>query len=149
MQLAQLNVAKTRYPLDDPRIKDFVDNLDRVNAIAEASEGFIWRLKDDAGNATNIKAFDDPDVILNMSVWSCPQTLKDFLFKTIHRDFLRRKSEWFFAPQTNMYVLWWIEDGHIPTIDEALERLTLLQELGESPEAFSFKSNYPAPSPST
>lgn len=145
MQLAQLNIAKTRFPLDAPEIKDFVDNLDKVNAIAESSDGFVWRLKDEAGNATNIKVFDDPDLLVNMSVWTSPQALKDFMFKTLHRDFMRRKNEWFYPPKSNTYVLWWVEDGHIPTVEEAIERLSLLREKGESPEAFSFKSNFPAP----
>ncbi len=145
MQLAQLNIAKARFPLDAPEIKDFVDNLDKVNAIAESSDGFVWRLKDEAGNATNIKVFDDPDLLVNMSVWTSPQALKDFMFKTQHRDFMRRKNEWFYPPQNNTYVLWWVDNGHIPTADEAIERLTLLREKGESPEAFSFKSNFPAP----
>lgn len=145
MQLAQLNIAKARFPLDAPEIKDFVDNLDKVNAIAESSDGFVWRLKDEAGNATNIKVFDDPDLLVNMSVWTSPQALKDFMFKTLHRDFMRRKNEWFYPPQNNTYVLWWIDDGHIPTVEEAIERLSLLREKGESPEAFSFKSNFPAP----
>ena len=145
MQLDQLNIAKARYSLDAPEISDFVDNLDNVNAIAESCDGFVWRLKDEAGNATNIKVFDDPDLLINMSVWTSPQALKDFMFKTLHRDFMRRKNEWFYPPEQNTYVLWWIEDGHIPTIEEAIERLTLLREQGESPAAFSFKSSFPAP----
>ena len=92
MKLAQLNIAHAKYPLDHPNIKDFIDNLERVNAIAEQSEGFIWRLKDDSGDATSIQLFDDPNIIVNMSVWETADSLKDFMFRTIHRDFMRRKK---------------------------------------------------------
>ena len=145
MHLAQLNIAEPKFSLDKPEMADFVNNLEPINAIAEQSAGFIWRLKDDSGDATNIKVDANPDIIVNMSVWENQASLKDFMFKTLHRDFMRRKNEWFYPPEQNTYVLWWIEDGHIPTIAEAIERLTLLREQGESPEAFSFKSSFPAP----
>lgn len=95
MKLAQLNIALAKYPLDAPEIREFVDNLDLVNGIAEESEGFVWRLKDDSGDATSIKLFEDPNMIVNMSVWESTDALKNFMFRTDHRDFMRRKSEWF------------------------------------------------------
>lgn len=144
MQLAQLNIAKAKYPLDAPEIKDFVDNLEKVNAIAEASEGFVWRLKDDSGNATDISVFDDTNIIVNMSVWHSVDDLKDFMFRTLHRDFMRRKGEWFDRLDEDSYVLWWVEDGHIPSLEEALERLRHIRSVGDSPYAFSFKANYSA-----
>ncbi len=109
MKLAQLNIALAKYPLDAPEIKEFVDNLDLVNGIAEESEGFIWRLKDDSGDATSIKLFDDPNMIVNMSVWENTDSLKNFMFRTGHRDFMRRKSEWFHRLAEDTYVLWWVE----------------------------------------
>lgn len=142
MKLAQLNIAKTKYPLDRPEIKDFVDNLDKVNGIAESSEGFIWRLKEESGNATDIRVFDDPDMIVNMSVWQNAESLKDFMFHTLHREFMARKKEWFERLKEDSYVLWWIEDGRIPTLEEALERLEHLRQHGDTPYAFSFKSNF-------
>ncbi|CAH6917737.1 conserved hypothetical protein [Vibrio chagasii] len=142
MKLAQLNIALAKYPLDAPEIKDFVDNLELVNGIAESSEGFVWRLKDESGDATNIKAFDDPNMIVNMSVWESVDALKNFMFRTHHRDFMRRKGEWFHRLAEDTYVLWWVKDGHIPTLNEAIERLEHLREVGDSPYAFTFKTNF-------
>lgn len=142
MQLAQLNIAKTKYALDTPEIKEFVDNLEPVNQLAESTEGYIWRLKDEQGDATNIKAFSDPDIIVNMSVWRCIDSLKNFMFRTHHRDFLRRKKEWFHNIEEDSYVLWWVNDDHIPTIEEGIEKLEYLRKNGDTPNAFSFKSNF-------
>ena len=142
MKLAQLNIALAKYALDAPEIKDFVDNLDLVNGIAESSGGFVWRLKDESGDATNIKAFDDPNMIVNMSVWDSVDSLKNFMFRTHHRDFMRRKNEWFHRLAEDTYVLWWVEDDHIPSLDEAIERLEHLREVGDTPYAFTFKTNF-------
>ncbi len=144
MHLAQLNIAKAKYSLDAPEIKDFVDNLEPVNNLAESSEGFIWRLKDEQGDATNIQAFSDPDVIVNMSVWDSPDALKNFMFRTHHRNFLRRKKEWFHNIPEDNYVLWWVPIGHVPTIEEAVEKLDFLRSNGDTPYAFTFKSNFTA-----
>ncbi|WP_210473658.1 DUF3291 domain-containing protein [Vibrio crassostreae] len=142
MKLAQLNIALAKYPLDAPEIKEFVDNLELVNGIAESSEGFVWRLKDESGDATNIQAFDDPNMIVNMSVWDSVDSLKNFMFRTHHRDFMRRKGDWFHRLPEDTYVLWWIEEDHIPTLEEAIERLEHLREIGDTPYAFTFKTNF-------
>lgn len=139
MHLAQLNIAKAKYPLDAPEIKDFVDNLEPINALAEQSDGFIWRLKDDSGNATSIEAFDSPDTVVNMSVWRSAEDLKKFMFKTHHKDFLARKREWFEDLKTDSYVLWWIGEGHIPTLQEGESKLNHLRAHGPTANAFSFK----------
>ncbi|PMN27034.1 hypothetical protein BCT41_00055 [Vibrio splendidus] len=144
MKLAQLNIALAKYPLDAPEIKEFVDNLELVNGIAESSEGFVWRLKDESGDATNIQAFDDPNMIVNMSVWGSVDSLKNFMFRTHHRDFMRRKGDWFHRLPEDTYVLWWIEEDHIPTLEEAIERLEHLREIGDTPYAFTFKTNFTA-----
>ncbi len=144
MQLAQLNIAQAKYPLDAPQIKDFVDNLESVNATAEQSEGFVWRLTDDSGDATAIQAFENPNILVNMSVWNGIDALKNFMFRTHHRDFMRRKGEWFEPIALDSYVLWWVEDNHIPTIDEAKERLEHLRKNSDTPYAFTFKSNFSA-----
>eukprot|EP00487_Bulimina_marginata_P009407 TRINITY_DN3821_c0_g1_i1.p1 TRINITY_DN3821_c0_g1~~TRINITY_DN3821_c0_g1_i1.p1 ORF type:complete len:153 (+),score=28.72 TRINITY_DN3821_c0_g1_i1:445-903(+) len=144
MKLAQLNIALAKYPLDAPEIKEFVDNLELVNGIAESSEGFVWRLKDESGDATNIKAFDDPNMIVNMSVWDSVDSLKNFMFRTHHRDFMRRKGDWFHRLPEDTYVLWWIEEDDIPTLEEAIERLEHLREIGDTPYAFTFKTNFTA-----
>ncbi|UOE79683.1 DUF3291 domain-containing protein [Vibrio splendidus] len=142
MKLAQLNIALAKYPLDAPEIKEFVDNLELVNGIAESSEGFVWRLKDESGDATNIQAFDDPNMIVNMSVWDSVDSLKNFMFRTHHRDFMRRKGDWFHRLPEDTYVLWWIEEDHIPALEEAIERLEHLREIGDTPYAFTFKTNF-------
>ncbi|CAM4350620.1 DUF3291 domain-containing protein [Pseudoalteromonas ostreae] len=142
MHLAQLNIAKAKYSLEAPEIKEFVDNLEPVNNLAESSSGFIWRLKDEDGDATNIQAFSDPNIIVNMSVWDSVDALKNLMFRTHHRDFLRRKKEWFHNIPEDSYVLWWVPVGHIPTIEEAVEKLEYLRSNGDTPSAFSFKSNF-------
>ena len=142
MHLAQLNIAKAKYSLESPKIKEFVDNLEPVNKLAESSAGFIWRLQDESGDATNITAFSDPDIIVNMSVWDSIEALKNFMFRTHHRDFLRRKKEWFHNIPDDSYVLWWVPKDHTPSIQEALEKLEFLRNNGDTPYAFTFKSNF-------
>ena len=139
MQLAQLNIARTKAAMDEPLMKEFVDNLAPINAMAESSQGFVWRLQDESGDATSIQAFDDPSLIVNMSVWTSVESLKAFIFKTHHIDFLKRKSEWFDSLEEANYVLWWVPQGHRPSVEEAKERLMHLREQGESSYAFSFK----------
>jgi len=144
MHLAQLNIAKAKYSLEAPEIKEFVDNLEPVNKLAESSSGFIWRLQDESGDATSITAFSDPDIIVNMSVWDSIESLKNFMFRTHHRDFLRRKKEWFHQIPDDSYVLWWVPKNHIPTLQEAVEKLEFLRRNGDTPYAFTFKSNFSA-----
>lgn len=140
--LAQLNIAKTRYPLDDQGMREFVDNLAPVNLLAEQSQGFVWRLKDKSGDATSINAFDDASVIVNMSVWDSTESLKAFVYNSNHAAFVKRRREWFERITESYYVLCWVPAGHIPTVGEAKERLAHLRENGESPYAFSFRSSY-------
>lgn len=144
--LAQLNIGKIKYPLDDPHIADFVNNLAKINALAEVSPGFVWRLQDENGNATSILAFDDPDLLLNMSVWESVDALKAYVYKTEHGDFLRRRHEWFERMMPYM-VMWWVPAGHIPTLDEAKERLAHLTEHGDTPYAFTFRKLFEPETP--
>ena len=140
MHLAQLNVAKARHALDDPRMADFMDNLDRVNAIAERSPGFVWRLQDEGGNATGIGFGDDPDVIVNMSVWVDVQAFENFVWNTLHKQFYARRTEWFGAMVSNHLVMWWVPAGHVPTLTEAAERLAHLDNHGPTEWAFGWDS---------
>lgn len=142
--LAQLNVATILAPLDDERMLGFVEALDHVNAVADASPGFVWRLKDDAGNATALRPFG-PDMIVNMSVWQTAEALFDYVYRSGHKAYLARRKEWFSIPAEMHLVLWWIPAGAIPTIAEAKRRLDLLRLNGPSPEAFTFKRRFPAP----
>ena len=145
-QLAQVNIGIAKGEMDSEVMKVFADNLEPINAIAEASVGFVWRLKDDGGNATDIVFSDNPNELVNMSVWESVDDLKHFMFKTHHIDFLKRKKEWFETPSQATYVLWWIPAGHLPIIEEAKQKLTLIRKYGETAEAFSFKKVFASPS---
>lgn len=141
--LAQMNVARALYPLDDPRLADFVDNLDRINALAEASPGFVWRLQSDAGNATDIIVSDDPQFIINLTVWEDKDSLFDYVYKSAHRDVMVKRREWFEKPAATYQVLWWIKAGTVPTAAEGLARLDALRQDGPTPHAFTFKAMFP------
>ena len=143
--LAQLNIGKLLHPIDHPAIAEFADNLDRINALAEKSQGFVWRLKDESGNATDINAFGDPLIIVNMSVWETLKDLKEFVFKSGHMEILKKRNQWFREASSAYMVLWWIKKGHIPTIEEARLRLKDLDEIGESQAAFTFKKVFSPP----
>lgn len=138
--LAQLNIGRLAAPLDSAQLADFVAGLDPVNAHAEAAAGFVWRLKDDAGNdATSFSMYGDPAIIVNMSVWTDYQSLVDFVYDDVHRAFLRRRRE-FFQRMTEMYtVLWRVPAGHHPSLPEAQERLDHLRANGPSEYAFGLK----------
>jgi hypothetical protein len=137
--LAQLNIAKTKYPLDDPRIREFIDALNRINEVGKASPGFVWILEEDTGNATGIHAFDDPSILINLTVWESIEALKAFTYKSEHVDYLRRRHEWF-ERLSPYLVLWWVPAGQIPTIEEAKERLVHLELHGDTPFAFTFRN---------
>ena len=138
--LAQLNVGRIRYPTDDPRLAEFMAALDAINALAERSPGFVWRLKSDSGNATDIKVTADPMFLINMSVWKTAEELEHFVWRTVHRRFYRRKGSWFAPMSTPHFVMWWIGIDHIPTPEEALARLAHLTEKGPSDHAFGWES---------
>lgn len=136
--LAQLNIGRLSYDQDDVRVADFMNNIDRINAVAERSEGFVWRLKDESGDATSISFYDDPRIIVNMSVWGSAEALEDFVWKTVHKQIYNRKGEWFEKMDTAHFVMWWIEPGHIPTLEEAHERLEYLRKHGTTEYAFGW-----------
>lgn len=139
MHLAEINVARLRYPLDDPRVADFANNLDLVNGLAERSEGFLWRLKDEAGNATGIDAFGDPLIIVNMSVWRSVEALHAFAYNTVHRRFVQRRQEWFEPFEGPFLALWWVEEGRWPAPIEGRRRLAHLDRVGPTAYAFNFR----------
>lgn len=143
--LAQINIARFRLPPDDPANADFMNALDAVNAAAEAQDGFIWRLTGAGDNAVDIDAFDDPHVIINMSVWRDMDALAAFVYRLgAHRDVMRRRAEWF-EPLAVSMALWWTPIGHQPTVEEGKARLAQLAQNGPSPGAFTFKTPFPAP----
>ena len=143
--IAQLNIARAKAPLDQPLLADFVAQLDAVNALAEASPGFVWRLKSDSGNGTDIRAYDDPLMIVNMSVWESIESLFDFAYRTSHTKVMNRRKEWFESLPGPHMVLWWIPAGTVPTVEEAKRRLDHLAAHGPTAAAFTFKARFPAP----
>jgi hypothetical protein len=143
--LAQLNTARALAPLDSPQLAEFMDALDAVNALAEGSPGFVWRLTGANGNATDLALASEPGVLFNLSVWESLDSLFAFVYRSAHTEVLVRRREWFSKPASDHQVLWWIPAGHIPSLEEALCRLHHLQALGPSPEAFTFKQRYPPP----
>lgn len=143
--LAQINVGRFLAPVDDPKIAEFMANLDRINSIADLDPGFVWRLKGEGNNATDIQPMPgDPLFAVNMSVWKTLDALAGFVYRTDHRDVMRRRREWF-EPMNIYMALWWVPVGQVPDPQEGLARLSLLEQLGPTPEAFTFRYPYPAP----
>ena len=144
--LAEVNIGRLNYPVDDPRTAEFMEALDPINAIAEASPGFVWRLQDDSGNATAIRAFDDEHILPNLSVWESIDALKNYVFKTDHAPFLRRRREWFKAmDDLPVLTMWWVPVGHLPSMEEAKQRIDHLAANGPSTHAFTFRPTFEPP----
>lgn len=139
MHLAELNIARLKYDFEDPRVADFAENLELVNGIAERSEGFVWRFVDDGGaSAIDIRMFDDPAVITNLSVWQTPEHLERYVWNTVHKRFYERRAEWFSLMEKQHFVMWWVDEGHQPSLDEAAARLEHLQAHGDTDFAFGW-----------
>ena len=136
MPVAELNIGRLKYDVEDPRLADFMNNLDRVNAIAERAEGFIWRFTGEGNNATDV-IFDGMNV--NMSVWESAEALERYVWNTVHAQFYRRKPEWFDHIEDRYFVMWPVDEGHIPTLEEAFERLDHLKEHGSTNHAFGWE----------
>lgn len=139
--LAQINVALALDDLDSPRLADFVAALERVNAVAERSPGFVWRLKDEVGgDATSIKVSDDPRFIINMSVWETAEDLEHFVWNTVHKRVYAKKASWFATESAAHLALWWVPAGRRPTAEEGMARLAALQQKGPDEDAFGWES---------
>ena|SRR5581483_10538015 len=137
--LAQVNIARMKAPPDSPVMAEFFVAIDEINALAEQSEGFIWRLKTPAGDATEIRAYDDPLILFNLSVWESVEALRQYAYKTMHGKFFARREEWF-TPMNNAHLaLWWIPAGSVPDVIEARSRLNYLDKHGETSHAFTFR----------
>jgi hypothetical protein len=144
--LAEVNIGRGLAPLDSEQLRPFMEALDGVNAIADASPGFVWRLQTDEGNATALRVFDDPNLMVNMSVWESFEALRSFVYRGgEHLAIMRRRKEFFERADDHILALWWVPAGTIPTVAGAESRLTLLRAVGPSPEAFTFKVSFPAP----
>ena len=143
MHLAQLNIAEAIASMESPIMADFINNTERINALAEKHAGFVWRLKgEETDHSYSIKAFEDESLLVNMSVWKDRESLFDYVYNSGHIEIFKRRKEWFSKMPKMHMVLWYIEEGHIPTLAEAKERLEHLQQQGESEYAFSFKSKF-------
>jgi hypothetical protein len=137
--LAQLNIGRMLASLDSPVMAEFVRALDEINALAERSPGFVWRLIGEGNDATSIRPYPDERIIVNMSVWESVETLRAYAYQSAHANFLRRRHEWFETLTLPYLALWWIPAGHTPTVWEAKDRLEHLRARGETAQAFSFK----------
>lgn len=145
--LAQVNIGRMLAPLSDPLMAGFVEKLDEVNALADNSPGFIWRLQTADGNATDIRPYDDDLILVNMSVWASLEDLSRYVYamESEHRHVMKQRRRWFSRFDGPYMALWWVPEGHIPTVEEAKERLEYLRTHGETAYAFSFQKPFPAP----
>lgn len=143
--LAQINIGRLVAPRGHLRVQPFFDALDQINTLAEASPGFIWRLKDDGGNATDLAIGGDPLLIPNMSVWQDADALFDFVYRSAHTPVMARRREYFERFEGAYQALWWVPAGTIPSVSDGLARLWLLDRLGPSADSFTFKARFPRP----
>lgn len=143
--LAQINVGTIKYPPDDERMSGFMNRLDEINALAEKSPGFVWRMQSESGNATDIDIGGGPLYLANMSLWQSVESLFEFVYKTGHRDVMIKRRNWFERPSGLYQALWWVPAGHRPTPGEGLGRVAALQENGPTPDAFNFQVHFPPP----
>jgi hypothetical protein len=139
--LAQLNIGRLRYEIDDPRMADFVNNLALVNGIAERTPGFVWRYEDASGAAVDTRPYEeDPRMAINLSVWESVEALEQFVWQTVHKRFYGRRGEWFERMDGVYFVMWRVPAGHRPSVQEAVERLEYLRQNGSSDHAFGWES---------
>lgn len=140
--IAQVNIARMKFPLDSPEMAGFVGRLEEINALADRSPGFVWRLQSDEGDATYIRPFEDDRILVNLSVWEDVEALKDYVYRTAHAELLRSRRSWFEHFDGAYVALWWVPAGHVPSVEEAKQRLAHLEENGPTPFAFTFKTLY-------
>ncbi len=138
--IAQVNIARMRAPLNDAQMAGFVARLDEINAIADGSPGFVWRLQTSDGNATYVRPYEDDRILVNMSVWESIDALRNYVYRSAHRELLRQRQEWFEKFAGTFVALWWVPAGHTPGVDEAKKRLAYLELHGPTEFAFTFKT---------
>jgi len=143
--IAQINIARMLVPIDHPTMADFVAQLPPINALADGSPGFVWRLQTENGDATSIKVYDDDMIIVNLTVWESVDALREFVYKSAHSGVLRDRKRWFEKFDGPYYALWWVHAAHLPTPEEGREKLEHLRTHGDTSLAFSFKNILPAP----
>ena len=143
IHLAQVNIARMKAPLESPELAGFVARLAEINALADQSAGFVWRLQLEGGDATYLRPYDDDRILFNMSVWESVESLKAYVYRSQHAELLRQRREWFLHFDAPYSALWWVPSGHRPPVDEAKERLAHLAENGPTSYAFTFKTTFP------
>ena len=141
--IAQVNIGRMKAPLDDQVMAGFVRRLDEINALADHSAGFVWRLQTSAGNATYLRPYEDGRILLNMSVWETIEALRHYVYRTAHVELLRERQAWFEKFSGAYLALWWVPAGHIPGVDEAKKRLAHLDLHGPSQFAFTLRTVFP------
>lgn len=144
LHIAQVNIGRIKAALEDPVMEGFVARLEEINALADRSPGFVWRLQTSEGDATYLRPYDDDRIIFNMSVWESIEQLKQYVYYTAHVELLRQRQMWFEKFSGSYTALWWIPIGHVPSIDEAKKRLAHLDADGPTQFAFTFMNNFPA-----
>lgn len=140
--IVQANIARMRAPLEDPLMAGFVERLEPLNALADESPGFVWRLQTEEGDATEIDVFGDELVLFNMSVWESIGALESYVYKSNHVQAVQKRSEWFERPTRSPFVLWWIPAGTLPTIEDGKARLERLWSEGPTAAAFTFRHRF-------
>jgi hypothetical protein len=143
--IAQVNIALMQAPLEDPLMAEFVSSLDEINALADSSPGFVWRLQTGQGNATDLRPYGYDRILFNLSVWESLEQLQAYVYKSAHGEVMRKRRQWFEKFEGMYFALWWVEAGHIPNVIEAKQKLDYLNEHGASAWTFNFKSPFPAP----
>lgn len=143
--IAQVNIGKFRFPTSDSRMAGFVDQLKPINALADNTPGFVWRLQDESGDATAIRVFPDDMIAVNFSVWETIEALFNYVYYSDHANLLRERKQWFEHMTEHYMVMWWVPAGHVPTLSEAKERLDALRRDGPTSYAFTFKQRFEAP----
>jgi hypothetical protein len=145
VQLAQVNIARMKTPLDDAAMAGFVARIEEINALADGSPGFVWRLGGAAGEGSSLylRPYDDDRILFNMSVWRSVEALHAFVYRSAHVQLFRQRSDWFHRFDGSFVALWWVPEGHVPSVDEAKARLAHVEAHGPTPHAFTFKAPFP------
>lgn len=138
MYLAELNIADWKIDPASPQAAGFVGNVGRINALAERSPGFVWRKKDDERDTRGYNVIGGPKTLMTMSVWQTPQDFEHFVWNTVHKKIYQNKAQWFDQLESHSLVMWWIDEDHEPTLEEAKTRLDHLNENGDSDFAFGW-----------
>lgn len=144
--LAQLNIANAKASMDSSVMEGFVSRLDEIHALSDSADGFIWRWESGSADSSVVEVFGDPLLLVNLSLWESVETLKHFVYKTVHIELIRDREAWFDKMPEMHQAVWWVPAGHIPSVAEAKQKLDLLRREGPTDSAFSMSKPFPMPS---